>query len=69
MRIDNAILMAPTTARITDEIISEWQPSMAIDLEMMKNLFYAPMISIKTFTGDHNNVKLTFENNIMKIGA
>ena len=43
VRIDNAILMAPTTARITDEIISEWQPSMAIDLEMMKNLFYAPI--------------------------
>lgn len=54
VRIDNAILMAPTTARITDEIISEWQPSMAIDLEMMKNLFYAPIFMML-----FSNVSLT----------
>lgn len=54
VRIDNAILMAPTTAQITDEIISEWQPSMAIDLEMMKNLFYAPIFMML-----FSNVSLT----------
>lgn len=54
VRIDNAILMAPTTAQITDEIISEWQPSMAIDLEMMKNLFYGPIFMLL-----FSNVSLT----------
>ncbi|WP_447408275.1 hypothetical protein ACDP95_06955 [Weissella confusa] len=54
VRIDNAILMAPTTAQITDEIISEWQESMAIDLEMMKNLFYGPIFMLL-----FSNVSLT----------
>ena len=54
VRIDNAILMAPKTAQITEEIVSEWQQSLAVDFEMAKKLFYGPIFMLL-----FSNVSLT----------